>query len=583
MSAGRKKLFLVEGGPTPTQAVADSLRQLYDVEVVPLDRAAKALHEPDGQAVFAEGISPEAAGRLFAPQAQRVMEAIGEGVCVYRSGEGVTWANQRFAALDEQTRQRAAEACEEGARQLLEMRSGVQADSLPKSDSDHGVRFMIEESNGEHYYEVLVSPIEAFEDGGLLVVGVLWDVTESTRTELKLDAIDRAGAELVRLDAEVVRRLNSAERLKLLEEKIVRYAHERLEFDHFTIHLLNKESRRLELVMSEGLPPEVQEVDLYAKREGNGIVGYVAATGRSYLCQRTSADEKYIQGLVAARSSLTVPLLMHDEVIGVFNVESDRVNAFTEADRQFAEMFARYVALAFHILDLLVVERYTTGETVSSTMEGEISEPLEDLQHEAEWLQELAARDPGAAEHAERILRDIESIRNRVSDVRRGPRSILGVEQALKEPSIDPLLANRRVLVVDDEPGIRETIGDILQRRGAIVEIYEKGDDAIQGIEAAFAEGGAGFDLIISDIKLPDRTGYEIFSTAKRVKPNLCVILMTGFGYDPHHSIVRASQDGLQSVLFKPFRAQRLLDEVRRAFSQDATGAPPVDGAPPAG
>ncbi len=580
MSAGRKKLFLVEGGPTPTQDVVDSLRQLYDVEVVPLAQAAAAFHQPDAQAVLAEGITSEAAGRLFAPQAQRVIEAIGEGICIYRPGEGVTWANQRFASLDEQTRRRAAEACEQGAQRLQNSKPAKgKGKNSGAVTSDHGVRFMIEDRESERFFEVLVSPIENVGNEPALVVGVLWDVTETTRNELKLDAIDRAGAELVRLDADVVRRLNSAERLGLLEEKIVRYAHERLEFDHFTIHLLNKESRRLELVMSEGLPPEVQEVDLYAKREGNGIVGFVAATGRSYLCQRTATDEKYIQGLVAARSSLSVPLLMHDEVIGVFNVESDRVNAFTEADRQFAEMFARYVALAFHILDLLVVERYTTGESVSSTMEGEISEPLEDLQHEAEWLQELAARDPGAAEHAERILRDIESIRSRVSDVRRGPRSILGVEAALKEPSIDPLLHNRRILVVDDEPGIRETIGDILHRRGATVQIFENGDDAIRGIEEAFAKGGASFDLIISDIKMPDRTGYEIFSAAKRVKPDLSVILMTGFGYDPHHSIVRASQDGLQSVLFKPFRAQRLLDEVRRAFQKDDPAEPKVDGA----
>lgn len=565
MSDEKKKLFLVEGGPTPTDAVADSLRTLYDVEIVTLDQAAEALHEPDGQAVLAEGISQEAAGRLFAPHAQRLVESIGEGICVFKPGDGVTWSNARFQALDVRTKAKVIEACEQGAGVL----KGASHPLEPsKNAHEAGVRFTIEATGGDRFFEVLVSPFHDAESEDSLVVGVLWDVTESTRTELKLDAIDRAGAELVRLDADVVRKLNSVERLSLLEEKIVRYAHERLEFDHFTIHLLDKDSKRMELVMSEGLPPEVQEVDLYASREGNGIVGYVAATGRSYLCQRTSVDERYIQGLVAARSSLTVPLLMHDEVIGVFNVESDKVNAFSEADRQFAEMFARYVALAFHILDLLVVERYTTGESVSSTMEGEISEPLEDLRHEAEWLQELAARDPAAAEHAERILRDIDSIRRRVTDVRRGPRSILGVEQALKEPSVDPLLANRRILVVDDEPGIRETIGDILQRRGAMVEIYEKGEDAIHGLEAAFAKNGAGFDLIISDIKLPDRTGYEIFSAAKRVKPELFVILMTGFGYDPHHSIVRASQDGLQSVLFKPFRAQRLLDEVRRAFQE---------------
>jgi DNA-binding NtrC family response regulator len=44
------------------------------------------------------------------------------------------------------------------------------------------------------------------------------------------------------------------------------------------------------------------------------------------------------------------------------------------------------------------------------------------------------------------------------------------------------------------------------------------------------------------------------------------VILMTGFGYDPHHSIVRASQEGLQCVLFKPFQIDRLMEEVRKAL-----------------
>ena len=49
---------------------------------------------------------------------------------------------------------------------------------------------------------------------------------------------------------------------------------------------------------------------------------------------------------------------------------------------------------------------------------------------------------------------------------------------------------------------------------------------------------------------------------------NLPVILMTGFGYDPNHCIVRASQEGLQAVLFKPFKVDQFLDEVRKALQQ---------------
>jgi len=42
---------------------------------------------------------------------------------------------------------------------------------------------------------------------------------------------------------------------------------------------------------------------------------------------------------------------------------------------------------------------------------------------------------------------------------------------------------------------------------------------------------------------------------------------MTGFGYDPNHSIVRASQEGLAAMLFKPFKVEQLMKEVRAAVN----------------
>ena len=65
---------------------------------------------------------------------------------------------------------------------------------------------------------------------------------------------------------------------------------------------------------------------------------------------------------------------------------------------------------------------------------------------------------------------------------------------------------------------------------------------------------------------MPDKTGYDVFAAAHRRNVNLSVILMTGFGYDPNHSIVRASQEGLQAILFKPFKVEQLLSEVRKAL-----------------
>jgi CheY-like chemotaxis protein len=53
--------------------------------------------------------------------------------------------------------------------------------------------------------------------------------------------------------------------------------------------------------------------------------------------------------------------------------------------------------------------------------------------------------------------------------------------------------------------------------------------------------------------------GYDVFRALRQAQPNANVILMTGFGYDGSHSIVKAKQDGLRYVLYKPFRVDQLL------------------------
>ena len=50
-----------------------------------------------------------------------------------------------------------------------------------------------------------------------------------------------------------------------------------------------------------------------------------------------------------------------------------------------------------------------------------------------------------------------------------------------------------------------------------------------------------------------------LLRTAVEAQPDARVILMTGYGYDPMHSLVKARQDGLKHVLYKPFRVEQLV------------------------
>ena len=67
------------------------------------------------------------------------------------------------------------------------------------------------------------------------------------------------------------------------------------------------------------------------------------------------------------------------------------------------------------------------------------------------------------------------------------------------------------------------------------------------------------YDVVISDIRLPDMTGYEFLVKLQEMMETAPLVLMTGFGWDPGHSIVKARQAGLQAVLYKPFRLDQLL------------------------
>ena len=88
----------------------------------------------------------------------------------------------------------------------------------------------------------------------------------------------------------------------------------------------------------------------------------------------------------------------------------------------------------------------------------------------------------------------------------------------------------------------------------------------------------APYSAALVDIRLPDLDGYTTYRRLREVRPGMPVILMTGFGYDPTHSIVKARQEGLQTVLYKPFRVDRLMEAVEQALRIP----PSADGRPPA-
>ncbi len=555
MADVRPKVVILAPRTDATSELAELLGDRLDIVF------AESLGPRDADAAYV--ITPADPARLGDSglgdhERDMLLGCVGEAICLVTADGKLLWSNRTFGTIQSEVRARVTAAAAEAAASFL--------GQTINEDHPAPMRRVVLESDDGRVHELRISPMvgEGPQIIGDRVVGVIRDITSESQFKQKMNAIDEAGTALSRLDRDAVRDMNAPQRLRLLEERIVKASHDLLNYDHFAIRLLDQYTGRLETVISVGFPDEAVELELYPAEEGNGIIGFVAATGQSHICRDTATDARFLPGASGARSSLTVPLKIENKIIGVLDIESLESDAFNADDLQFAQIFARYIAIALQMLDMLVVERTATGQTITSRVEGEIEDPLKDILSEIEALS-TEKSDPETAAHIDRIRSDVQAIRDRMHAVAAGPNTLLGLDKIEGPDKSDPLLIGKRVLVADDQAQIRQMIADVLRRRGCVVVACDSGQAAINELEASAADGAAQFDVVISDISMPDRNGYEVFAVARDVVADDAIILMTGFGYDPHHSIVRASQQGMQHVLYKPFQATRLLDEVHRA------------------
>jgi two-component system response regulator PilR (NtrC family) len=119
-------------------------------------------------------------------------------------------------------------------------------------------------------------------------------------------------------------------------------------------------------------------------------------------------------------------------------------------------------------------------------------------------------------------------------------------------------MTSNRILVVDDEPSMRELLEVFLQEEGYTVTLAEDGMEAIQRTDLD------KFAVILTDLKMPRATGTEVLNHAKKVAPATQVILLTAFG--THHSALGAMADGAFDYVEKPFNVAELRFQIRRAF-----------------
>src|SRR5262249_49144594 len=124
-----------------------------------------------------------------------------------------------------------------------------------------------------------LSPLTAIGEGPRRYVLQCRDITPRVLQRQKLDALHAAGSSLAGLAPEQLQEMPVDKRIELLKYNLKQSIHEVLNYQVIEIRMLDRRTNKLELLLAEGMLPEAEARELYAKPEGNGVTGYVAARG----------------------------------------------------------------------------------------------------------------------------------------------------------------------------------------------------------------------------------------------------------------------------------------------------------------
>lgn len=119
------------------------------------------------------------------------------------------------------------------------------------------------------------------------------------------------------------------------------------------------------------------------------------------------------------------------------------------------------------------------------------------------------------------------------------------------------------VLVVDDEDHVRHVTELMLTQFGLDVVGAQDGMEAVEIVR----DRGEGIDLVVMDLTMPRMTGEEAFLEMKKIRPNIKVVMTSGYNEADSSSNLKTQE--IFEFLQKPFDLEKLIGTVRKAVEGD--------------
>ena len=245
---------------------------------------------------------------------------------------------------------------------------------------------------------------------------------------------------------------------------VLEVARKVLDFFNCAILVVDESTEELVIVSERGYPAGTRGMRIPLRGE-RGISRHVAVEGEALYVPDVTQDDRYVPGVPEARSELAVPIKIRDRVLGVLNVESDRLDAFDEDEALLLQALASQLAVALEL-------NRARGELDRLT----ITDPLTGA-YNRRYLDRLLPTEKDRAERFERPfallmldLDDFKDVNDRYGH-RQGDHILVAFAQALQRNvrSIDAVIRYGGdeflvVLLESDEEGAKKAAHRIRQR-----------------------------------------------------------------------------------------------------------------------
>ena len=233
-------------------------------------------------------------------------------------------------------------------------------DSLPETKSEVVFPLKIED-RVLGILDVQSNQLKAFHPNDILILHALADNIARAVDGAHLYSRLRRRADQLTLVSEVSKSVTSTLNLSTIMREAANLIHEKFGYPHVSLFTVHPNRRIIAYEAGSGKRSKKLEGFTLSLDSPKGIMVWTARLGKTILVNDVSMDDRYVPSLLPPKnthSELCVPLLFDDKVVGLLDIQSDKINAFTEDDQIMFEAVADTMAAAIRNADLYRSEQW---------------------------------------------------------------------------------------------------------------------------------------------------------------------------------------------------------------------------------